>query len=253
VRFDLVLDRRDLEHQLLVDVLAAGGVEDQNVIAADAGARHRPLGDIERRLAGENGERGDTGLFAQDLELLHGGGTADVQRCHQHALFLFALQHQADLGRGRGLARALQADHQDRRRRRAQRQRRIFRAQRFNQHVVDDLDDLLTGRDRADDVFADGAGADLGDEFGDDAERDVGFDQRGADFGQRRIDVALAERAAPAKLVEYAAEAGCQTVEHQFPKSSNLWGCYATEGRSVTTPGGATRCLRAILSRAQDR
>ena len=48
-------------------------------------------------------------------------------------------------------------------------------------------------------------------------ERDVGLDQRGAHLAQRGIDIGFGERAAPAKLVEYAAEAGLKTFEHPLP------------------------------------
>ena len=56
----------------------------------------------------------------------------------------------ASLPDGGGLAGALQADHQDRdRRRRVQVDRDgALAAQRLDHHVVDDLDDLLAGRDR---------------------------------------------------------------------------------------------------------
>ena len=50
----------------------------------------------------------------------------------------------------------------------------------------------------------------------DDGQRDIGLDQRGAHFAERRIDIGLAERAAPAKLVEYAAEAGLQDCRTFF-------------------------------------
>ena len=49
-------------------MLAAGGVEDQHVVAADAGARHGAPGDVERRLAEDDGKRRDLGLLAQDEE-----------------------------------------------------------------------------------------------------------------------------------------------------------------------------------------
>ncbi len=115
VRLDLIAHGGDFGHQLFVDVLAAGGVEDDDVIAADLGARHGAPGDIDRALAGDDRQRRHLGLLAQDLELLHGGGAVDVERGHQHPLLLSRLQQQAELGRGGGLARALQADHQDRR------------------------------------------------------------------------------------------------------------------------------------------
>jgi hypothetical protein len=146
------------------------------------------------------GSVGDAGLFAQDFQLLHRGRTAHVERRHQHALLLAVLQHQAELGRGRRLARALQAHHQDRRGRAAEIERRILAAQRFDQHVMDDLDDLLAGRDRADDVLADRARADLVDEVLDDRQRHIGVDQRRAHFAQRLIDIGFESAPRPLSL-----------------------------------------------------
>ncbi len=103
----------DFEHQLLVDMLAPGGVEDQHVVPADPRRGHGAFGDLERALTGNDGKRGDARLLTEDFQLLHGGGTVDVERRHQHALLLARLQHERELGGGGGLARSLQADHQD--------------------------------------------------------------------------------------------------------------------------------------------
>ena len=150
--------------------------------------------------------------------------------------FSLRLQQQAELGGGGGLARTLQADHQDRRGRRAERERGILRAQGFDQHVMDDLDDLLAGRDRADDIFADGARADLVDEVLHHRQRHIGVDQGGAHFGQGGIDIGFAERAAPAELVEDAAEAGLQTFKQGIANSKQL----RPRGRTAL-PGGDPR------------
>ena len=191
-----------------------GGVEDQHVVAADLGRGHGALGDIERGLAGDDRQRRHAGLFAENLQLLHRGGAVHVERGHQHALLLARLQELAELGRGGGLARALQADHQDRRGRRAEIEAGVGVAQRFDQRVVDDLDHLLAGRDRADDAFADGARAHAVDEVLDHRQRHIGFEQRDADFAQRLVDVGLRQRAAAAQAVEGGGEALLQTVEH---------------------------------------
>ena len=76
----------------------------------------------------------------------------------RHALRALA-QAIADLGAGRGLARALQADHQDDDRRDGVEVEVGDRAaQHLDQVIVDDLDDHLARRDRADDVGADRLG-----------------------------------------------------------------------------------------------
>ena len=49
------LDGGDFGHQLFIDMLAAGGVEDDDVIAADLGAGDGALGDVQRALARHDG------------------------------------------------------------------------------------------------------------------------------------------------------------------------------------------------------
>ena len=94
---------------------------------------------------GDDRQGVDADLRAEDRELLHRRRAAGVERGHQHALALALLQALGELGGGGGLARALQADHQDRRRRAvdAQLPGLAFAAQHVDQLVVDDLDDLL--------------------------------------------------------------------------------------------------------------
>jgi hypothetical protein len=124
----------------------------------------------------------------------------------------------ADLGRSGRLARALQAHHQDDDRRDGiEVEVGHGAAQHLDQVIVDDLDDHLARRDRADDVCADCLGADGVDEFAHDGQRHVGFEERGANFTQGRVDVGLGERTASPKLVEYVAQTFAQTFEHLTP------------------------------------
>jgi hypothetical protein len=102
----------DLGHQRLVDRQAAGGVDQQHVevvrlawsSAASAmsrgfcRARREPLG---------------AGLRRHGLQLLDGGRAVDVGRHRQHLLLALLDQVLGQLGGGGGLARALQAGHQD--------------------------------------------------------------------------------------------------------------------------------------------
>jgi hypothetical protein len=71
---------------------------------------------------------------------------------------------------------------------------------------VHDLHDHLPRRHRLDDVDADRARAHLVDERARDIERDVGIEQRTANFAQRRIDVGFGQRAAARQAVEDTAE-----------------------------------------------
>ena len=149
VRLGRVADGGDLGHQLVVDVQAAGGVEHDHVVAAERRLLLRALGDRDRVLAGHDRQGVDADLGAEDGELLHRRRAAGVERGHQHALALALLEAPGELGGGGGLAGALQADHQDRRGGRvdAQVAGLALAAQHVDQRVVDDLDDLLAGRD----------------------------------------------------------------------------------------------------------
>ena len=194
---------------------APGGVEQHDVIGLEPGRLDRPLGDLDRLLAGDDRQGFDIGLAAEHGELLLRGRAGDVERGHQHLLALFLGQALGELGGGRGLARALKADHHHHRRRiDVDLELRRVRAERFDQLVVNDLDDHLAGRDRAQHLLADGALRHLVDEVARDRQSDIGLEQRDAHFTHRRTDVALVQRAAAAKLVEDAGEPVAQIVKH---------------------------------------
>jgi hypothetical protein len=124
------------------------------------------------------------GLLAQHFQLLLRRRTAGIERGHHdlspHRKGAAAAEHLgghalralgeaiADLGGGGGLARALQADHQD-----DDRWDGIevevgdTAAQHLDQVIVHDLDHHLARRDRADDVGADRLGPHIVDELAD--------------------------------------------------------------------------------------
>src|SRR6185312_1098278 len=91
---------------------------------------------------------------------------------------------------------------------------RLVGAERFDELIVDDLDHHLARRDRAQHFLADSLLGNLFDEIARDRERHVCLEQGDAYFPHRRAHVGLAERAAPAKPAEYAAEPIAQRVEH---------------------------------------
>ena len=111
-RLDDVLDRDQLGHQLVVDVQPAGGVDDDDVAAGVAGLGHRAARARHRIEVAGRVEDAHAGLLADDRQLLDGRRTADVGR-DDHRMPALTGQHPRQLaGRG-GLARALQAEHQD--------------------------------------------------------------------------------------------------------------------------------------------
>ena len=81
-------DGLHLGHQRVVDVEPAGGVEHQDVIALQPRRLQRALGDLDRRLAGDDRQRVDPRLAPEHGELLLRRGAGDVERGHQDALAL---------------------------------------------------------------------------------------------------------------------------------------------------------------------
>ena len=209
------LDLGDLGHQRLVEGDAAGSVEHDDVVAAELTGLDGAPRDLHGALAGDDRQRLDADLLAEDGELLHRGRAARIERGHQDLLLVPIGQAPGDLG-GRGrLARTLQTHHQDRHRRHGvEGDALALAAERVDQHVVDDLDDLLAGRDRLQHLGADGALPHLVGEAADDLERDVGLEQRPAHLAQRGVDVVLGQRAPAGQAREDAGKSVAQRAEH---------------------------------------
>ncbi len=197
------LDLGRLGHELFVDMGAASGVEDEDIVATEATLALGAAGNLDRGFGGDDRQGVDADLLAQHAQLLHGGRAASVERGQQNLLLLAVLEALGDLGGGGGLARALEADHQQ-----GNRSRRVevdgdgVGAEHRNQFVMDDLDDLLARSDRTGDLGADGALAHLLDKGTDHFEGNVGLDQRPADFAHGGVDVRRAQRAAATKPIE---------------------------------------------------
>ncbi len=182
---------------------AAGAVEDHHVVAFAAPDIHGALGDRDRALAHDDRQAADIGLPGEDFQLLLRGRTIDVERGQEDALLVAGLQPQRDLAGAGGLARALQADHQDGGGRHHGEIEVLGPSQHLDQRVMDDLHHQLAGGDALDHVLADGALTHGSDEVLDHGQGDVGLEQRHADLAQRLGDVSLGQRAAPLQAVEH--------------------------------------------------
>ena len=90
-------------------------------------------------------------------------------------------------------------------------------AHQRGQLVVDDLHDLLAGREALQDVLADRALADARDEIPHDLEVDVGLEQREPDLAHRARDRLLVEHAATAQVAERMLKLVRERVEHERP------------------------------------
>ncbi len=186
--------------KLLVDMQPAGGIQYDHVEPAQPGGLHGARGDIDRLLAGDNGQGRNTGLFAQGLQLLLRRRTRHIERRHQNFFLFFFLKALADLGRCCGFTRSLQTDHHDRhRRRRRQVQSDGIATQHFHQMIVDQLDDHLARRNRTQDVRARRLYGNVLDQLFDDRQGDIGLQQRDPQFAHRRRDVGFFQGAALAQ------------------------------------------------------
>ena len=195
----------------------AGRVEHQHVVALQLRGVERAPGDLDRLLAGDDRQRRDLGLAAEHGELLLRGRAGDVERRHHHLLAVLLGEALGELGGGRGLARALQADHHDHRGRGDRElEPGLLGAEHLDQRVVDDLDDLLAGRDRAQHLLADRLLGRPVDELADHRQRDVGLEQGDPHLAHRRAHVGLVQRAAAAQPVEDAAQTIAQALEHSI-------------------------------------
>ncbi len=131
------------------------------------------------------------------------------------------LEQLAQLGSRGRLARTLQADHHDHHRRLGREIEFavggigiLASAEHRHQLVIDDLDDLLTRRDRAQHVLAHRFLGHRIDKAADHGQRDIGFEQRHANLAHGFAHVAFGQRAAPLQAVEDVTEAIGQIVEH---------------------------------------
>ena len=118
VGFDGVADARELVHQRLVDVQAAGGVDDDDVAARrpaprSSPSRRRPATGSCVSLAVDR----DLDLLAELLELVDRGRALEVGGDERRACLPSLRRSSASFADGGRLARALEAGEQDHRRR----------------------------------------------------------------------------------------------------------------------------------------
>jgi hypothetical protein len=240
-------NRLHLVHQLLVDVQAACSVEHQHVEALQLRRLHRTTTDIDRLLTRDDRQGRDLDLGAEHRQLFLRGRAIDVERRHHHLLALL-LEQAGELGGGGGLARTLQADHHDHGGRGdVDLKLGSVGAEHRDQRVIDDLDDLLPRRDRAQHLLADRFLGHLVDELAGDRQRDVSLEQRDTHFAHRGPHIRFGQRATALETVKYAAKPFAQTVKHSLlpllsrPKRIKR---RRTKPRQPALPGGICRRVR---------
>ena len=204
---------RDLFHQRRVDGQAAGGVEDDRVADLLSSGIEAAPGDGQDVRSGRGAIDGDVERFAERLELVGRGRPIRVGGHEQRSASLF-VEMPSELRGGGGLTRALQTDEHDNRRVSGQPEGSIAGRKQRDQLLVDDLHDLLAGRQALEDLGPHGSFTDPGDEVLDDLEVDVGLEQSQPHLSHGRIDVGGANPAVARKGAEGLAQPIAQGVEH---------------------------------------
>ena len=87
-------------------------------------------------------------------------------------------------------------------------------AEHRRQLVADHFHDLLVGRKLQHHLAADGLRADVGKQLISYADVDVAFEQRFANFGQRRVQMLIRELALPAQILERPLQLFCEVLKH---------------------------------------
>ena len=147
---------RHFRHQHFIGIGTARRVEHNDIKTAQLAGLKGALGDIDRILPVNNRQGFDIDLFAKHGQLLHGCGTLRIQGRHQHFALMLLADEFRQFGRRSRFTRALQTHHhEDDRRHGIERERRC-RAQHINQRIIDDFDNLLAGRDRFQNLRANG-------------------------------------------------------------------------------------------------
>ena len=177
-------------------------------------ARCKPLPRRDDRVGRFGAVHGHLELPSELLELVDRGGALKIGGDEPGRLPFALSQVERELGRGGGLARALEAAEEDHDGRSAEDELRVARAHELGELLVDDLDDLLTGLEPLEHVLAGGPLAHGGDELLDDLEVDVGLEQGEADLARRARDGLLVEAGLAPEVAESVLEPVRERVEH---------------------------------------
>ena len=185
-----------LSDQLLINMQPAGGIEHIDVIAAKAGLGFGAFGDCHRVFALDDGQSIHTDLHTENLQLFHRGGAVHIQRGHKHPFAVPLAQPFGQFCGGGGFARALQADHQDRRGGAVDFQRAgiVFAGKHMHQLIMHNFHHLLARRDRFGDRLAGGFFLHCFDEIAGHRQRDIGLKQGNAHFAQGGFHIIFGQR-----------------------------------------------------------
>ena len=187
--------------QAVVDLLAAGGVEDEDVAGLGFGPLDGFGGDLDDvGFAGLRGEDGNADLAADGGELVDGGGAVEVAG-DEERLAALAFEAAGELRGGGGFAGAVEAAEEDAGGR-VEVERDLIATEELGELVLEDFDDLLPGFDRFEDLGAHRLVLHVGDEGLGDGELDVGLEEGEADLAEGVGDVFFGDFPDAAEVAE---------------------------------------------------
>ena len=230
----------DFFHQGFVNGQAAGRINQQHVEVVLLGVVERSTRDIQRLLVGRAGEPLGARLLGHSLELLDGGRAVHVARDGQHLFLALFDQVLGQLGCGGGLARALQARHQDDGRGLGgEVDVGDALAHSGGQLAVDDGDQRLPGLERAQHLLAQRLVLHAGDEVAHHGQGHVGLQQGHAHLAQHVLHVGFGDAGLAAHLLDEAREFVGKGGGHRG--SSGVACARSTQGRGRAGPPGRWR------------
>jgi hypothetical protein len=213
LRLDRGRHRRDLAHQVLVDVETARGVDDDGVPAGLPRLPQTLARDLDRVPAPAGLVDGNADLPAERDELLDRGGPREVRR-HDQGVAAAALQVERELrGRSR-LPRALEPGEQDDRGFLLERQRGGGAAEEADELVAHDAGDFLRGRELLRDLGADRLLLDARREVAHDRKGHVRLQEGEADLAEGGVQVEVGEVPLAAQLLEDSRQPVPEALEH---------------------------------------
>src|SRR4030095_3521374 len=220
-RLQFLLEMAELIHQVVVNMKAAGSVDQAGCAAGEFRFPDGSTNDFERLVGSRAGPEICADGFGDLRELFARRGTIDVGRDDNGAVAMLR-QPFCKLAGGGGLTGTLQADnHPDRRRAGGEKRLGMF-AEQSSELVTNDLNDLLIGRKLQHDFAAERLAASAGEQFVHDTDRDVAFEHGFADFGERGVQVLFGELALPAEILESALQLFGEVFKHKDSFQSSV-------------------------------
>ena len=218
-RFEHLLEARQLVHEGLVDLEPPRRVHNENPGLHLPGPAVGFPGNLDRIRGPVFVVDRNSDLPSKHPQLVHRRGTVEVAGGEKSGPAL-ALEPLCQLGRGRGLPRALQPhQHDDRRGCRRPLQRNLIPGtDQQRQLVLDDLHDLLAGRHGLQHPFAHRLFLNALQECSGDLEVDVGLQESAAHLAQPFPDHRFRQKSALAKSPQNPVQLPAQVFKHHSPQ-----------------------------------